>query len=942
MEEYNKIIDHASQAEKNGNFEDAYLHYEKAIALNPREVIAYYNRASFYLLQNKQDEAISDFEKAAELKPEDASVYNNLGVLYHGKGQFEDAEKNLKKALTLDPDYLEPTYSLAKLYLMQEKLKDAILMLIKCLKIDVNFEKANKSLIKIVQEAIDNKEKSRHINNAEELVILGNGCLALKKDKDAMEFFTEATCLAPEYSEGWYQLGKFYQEQKNWEKAITNYENCLRIYPENSDAQERFLYCKIHLSSDFHKEPEDPYTIIEKGLKPHILFVGPKWVDGKPEIGLVNQSHNLWGSLEATGLTTQDRFHFDDHFICHKETGDYALLRLCTESKPNLLFLDWQHGLPYNPKLETLRLINQKMKIPIVAVWWDHVWDVHIKNAENIQECVDLNIVVDTSVFFHKVSNPEKYLLLWTPQDPRIYYTSDDVRDIPISFAGRTAKIGRREAIDSLKAANIGFYYPGGGKDERRLSLEEYASTFRHSKIAVNFSGSFSNHKQLVGRVMEITLSGAMLLEEDNPETAGLFQPMMDYVPFTDIKDLVNKAKYYLEHGDERMAIAKNGYQKAASLYNNMIFWRTVFYHLNLQKRADQKKKNTIEENNKTIAVKTETKSSVQNSRHKELQTQKLKVFIYPDAKPVNCDDNPYFANTAPLSRQGISTWIEKASPEDAEFFYMGQTTDSTINEFDINKFSYFNGNEERHIIDIEGDWHNLYVDQIHPWLKNSIINISGNASCRSIKDWNVCARPPFSYLLVDMLKSRHERFSLPKDKTFGFKGCLDKGLFRLKVAKALKLSNVKCEYIINQQWFGRTKTGHPEVKKYEQFMQKHLFALCPRGTGNDSVRFYEACFFERVPVVISDSLITGEDYYDMSFIFRISARLSEQEMAEEFLKIAETPIDEAIERGKRAKQYFEDVLRIYYKDPTKYFIKFLNRKQLRFKDKIGNLQRTT
>ena len=656
--------------------------------------------------------------------------------------------------------------------------------------------------------------------------------------------------------------------------------------------------------------------------------MGPKWINAKPELGIVNQSHHLWGSLEATGLTKQSNFHFDDYFIRHNTLGDGALLELCMETRPNLLFLDWQHGLSYNPKLETLYIISHKLKIPIVAVWWDHVWDLHIKTAESLQEYINLNVVADTSAFFHKVSQPEKYLLLWTPQDPRIFYTSNEKRDISLNFMGRTAKAGRQEAVDALKEANLGLYHPGG-KHEDRLSLEEYASIFRRSKIAVNFSGSFSGQKQLVGRVMETLLSGAMLLEEDNPETAGLFQPMVDYVPFTNSKDLVNKAKYYLEHDDERMAIAKSGCQKATILYNNRVFWRTIFYHLNIQKKTEQKKKTTIEEKGKTIVVKTSTKSSTQDSMHKEPQAEKLKVFIYPNAKPVNCDDNPYFANTAPLSRQGISTWVEKASPEDAEYFYMGQVTDKTTCEFDINQFTYFRGNEERHIIDIEGDWYNLYVDQVHPWLKNSIVNISGNASCRSIKDWNVCTRPPFSYLFVDMLKNRHERFPFPKDKTFGFKGCLDKGLIRIKVAKALRLSNVKCEYIVNPQWFGRTKIDHPEVKKYEQFMRKHLFALCPRGTGHDSIRFYEACFFERVPVVISDSLIAGEDYYDMSFIFRISAKSSEQEIAVELKKISEISMSEAIERGKRARQYFEDVLRTYYKDPTEYFIKFLNRKRL-------------
>ena len=195
MKEYKKIIDQANQAEKNGNFDNAYMLYEKAIASNPREVVAYYNRASLYLQQNKQDEAIADFEKITELDTKDASVYNNLGVLYYSKGQLEKAEKNLKMAVTIDPNYLEPTYSLARLYMKQERQKETISALIKCLNIDAKYEKARSSLIKIVQEVIENREKSIPIRDAEEAIRLGEGCLALKKSQDAMEFFIEATRL---------------------------------------------------------------------------------------------------------------------------------------------------------------------------------------------------------------------------------------------------------------------------------------------------------------------------------------------------------------------------------------------------------------------------------------------------------------------------------------------------------------------------------------------------------------------------------------------------------------------------------------------------------------------------------------------------------------------------------------------------------------------------
>jgi glycosyltransferase domain-containing protein len=233
-------------------------------------------------------------------------------------------------------------------------------------------------------------------------------------------------------------------------------------------------------------------------------------------------------------------------------------------------------GADENPKLATLQIINEKMDIPIVAMWWDHVWEIHILNSEMLQTCVRLNVVVDTSSFFSKVKRPEKYLPLWTPQDPRLFYDSKGERDIPISFIGRVSKIGRKEKIAALKKAGVGLYSTGGQK-EHRIKYEKLASIYRRSKIVFNFSASPSGNPQIVGRVMETILSGAMLLEEDNHETQRLFVPMIDYVPWNGVDDLVEKARYYLEHDNERKTIAECGCNKANNNYSNVVFWKTVF-----------------------------------------------------------------------------------------------------------------------------------------------------------------------------------------------------------------------------------------------------------------------------------------------------------------------------------------------------------------------------
>ena len=60
-------------------------------------------------------------------------------------------------------------------------------------------------------------------------------------------------------------------------------------------------------------------------------------------------------------------------------------------------------------------------------------------------------------------------------------------------------------------------------------------------------------------RVFEIMACGAFQLCDDQRDVFALFKDGHDLVKFTDAQDLVAKAQYYLEHSEERSAIAAQG-----------------------------------------------------------------------------------------------------------------------------------------------------------------------------------------------------------------------------------------------------------------------------------------------------------------------------------------------------------------------------------------------
>ena len=128
-----------------------------------------------------------------------------------------------------------------------------------------------------------------------------------------------------------------------------------------------------------------------------------------------------------------------------------------------------------------------------------------------------------------------------------------------------------------LAAAGIGIVQRGG-QNEDRLEITQYGELLRASKISLNFARPVFDEAgfQCKGRVFESTLSGAMLLEQKNPETRRWFTPGTDYVEFTHERDLLDAVRHYLAHEDERAEIARAGCEKAHRLYSAHAYWRLI------------------------------------------------------------------------------------------------------------------------------------------------------------------------------------------------------------------------------------------------------------------------------------------------------------------------------------------------------------------------------
>lgn len=320
--------------------------------------------------------------------------------------------------------------------------------------------------------------------------------------------------------------------------------------------------------------------------KPRILMVTEKYCDGKPECGLTNNYHNLFGSLKhSMPEVVFDVVHLDEAVVNFGTHMDVILPRVCEQLKPDIVVFSLLGKSPANPNIHTFEKLK-KMGIYNLVMWPDVGIDWGYPQVQQLGNLIDLHVGWDNADSeFHRTRQlPPNFQQMWVPQDDKLYFRAEP-QDIPISFIGSVRYQERQVYLKHALTAGAQILIRGGQREEK-LSPEQYANLIRRSKISINFPFCPGGFDQCKGRVFEVLACQSMLLERKNAATSKLFTPGVDYVEFADPNDFVAKIKHYLNNDAERAKIAEAGYKKFHEKYSAKKFWEAILERYNNDRRV--------------------------------------------------------------------------------------------------------------------------------------------------------------------------------------------------------------------------------------------------------------------------------------------------------------------------------------------------------------------
>jgi len=218
-----------------GKINMAYLQYDKALRLEPKQARTRYKVGLLFLRRGLADEALKEFQAILQHDATFALAYEGMGQVLLKKANYEDAEKHFRHALALSPELWQCHNFLGILYDRQQRYDAAIAeyraalamkpedsFLLNNLGMSYYLKGNYEGAVHVFTEALKTAPAQSKIYNN-----LGLALAKLGRYGEALEAFKHAGGDAKAYN----NLGVIYLGEKRYQDAIAAFEKAIQLSP---------------------------------------------------------------------------------------------------------------------------------------------------------------------------------------------------------------------------------------------------------------------------------------------------------------------------------------------------------------------------------------------------------------------------------------------------------------------------------------------------------------------------------------------------------------------------------------------------------------------------------------------------------------------------------------------------------------------------------------
>ena len=209
--------------------------------------------------QNRNEQAYESVKNAVKAVPEDAEAWFYYGEIAGKMDKYQEMMDAFNKSLALSPTYKDQINSSKSSYF--SKTYNAAVQTYNGY---INIEnKEGENAVKALNSVIEDFRKALIIKDdfqATRLISIAYDYL--DDEENQIKYLTKATEISPDTALAWIDLGIFYRNKKDYEKATENFKKALEAEPENINANT--MYAEV---LDFSGKKEEAKEAYKKAIE---------------------------------------------------------------------------------------------------------------------------------------------------------------------------------------------------------------------------------------------------------------------------------------------------------------------------------------------------------------------------------------------------------------------------------------------------------------------------------------------------------------------------------------------------------------------------------------------------------------------------------------------------------------------------------------------------